>query len=228
MRRGIFTAAVTVCALFCPVTMEGTASNRAAAPTPDNPTPAVAATGLKLDALVFEARVDPARLVEMDMEALNPAADDAAKLAKALAAWGRVTPAYRVCSRIALNDNVRFKMGTNAPFERGRSGGAGKQTNNVEYQDVGAALEVLAQATAPDAAAALRVRAKLELSGVARSRVAFDKDTQAPQFSRTSQDFSAVMQPGRPLVFMCTNAAVPDENGQAVAYVLRLVLRRDE
>ncbi len=175
-----------------------------------------------LDATVFEVRLPPGRLGQFSPAALgNPGSP--AEFAKALARFGQAKTLYRMDQSVRLSGD-RIRIDDTVPVATsvgpGRAGDS-SVTTTVDNRSVGAKLTV---SGSPRPGGAISAAINLELSTMSDSQVNITETLAAKVWRTLLMACAGESRPGEPIVIATGDGASLDANGQAVAYVARIVL----
>ena len=199
-----------------------TETQRAGATPASAPVPAPAA--VRFQATVYEVRVPPARLSELDAKALSAQGPTATGLEKALAAIGPTKPLYQVDQPVnPVKDMIT--VGTRTPMVTGsRMAESGGRINTVQYQQVGVIFKFGGSPGAVLSGRILDVKLGIEISAVTGSNVEIGTGVKAVNIRSYSLTYTGPVELGHPFVCISVDATSRDEDGSAVAYICRAVL----
>ena len=199
-----------------------TETQRAGATPASAPAPAPAA--VRFQATVYEVRVPPARLSELDAKALTAKGPTAAGFEKALAAIGPTKPLYQVDQPVnpakdTVTITTRVPMITNT-----RVGEGGGRTNTVQYQNVGVIFKFGGGPDTVLRGKVLDVKLAIEVATATGSIAEMGTGVKAVNIRNYSLTYTGPVELGRPFVCLSVDATSKDEDGNAVACVCRAVI----
>jgi len=191
------------------------------------PTPTTAPAGLlvaDIDAIIYEVRVPPARVGELDAEALSAGQGTPADFQKLLEAIGRTKVLYRMDQAVKLAGD-QIKIATREPVPMAsRVTQTGQRIHAVMYRDVGAILKIAGWPQGDD----LRVHLSIELSSVSDSAVKIARNVPAVAYRRATLTHNGPVRPGRAFAIVSVDASSRDAEDKAVGYVARVVLGKPQ
>ena len=210
----------SVCGLLAPAVLLGGCAGPA-------PTPTTAPAGLlgaAVDASIYEVRVPPARVGELDAEALSAGQGKPADFQKLLEGIGQTKVLYRMGQAVKLAGD-QIKVGTREPVPMAsRVTQTGQRIHAVMYRDVGAILKIAGWPQGGD----LRVHLSIELSSVSDSAVKIGRNVPAVVYRRATLTHNGPVRPGRAFAIVSVDANSRDAEGKAVGYVARVVLGKPQ
>ncbi|HUT60510.1 MAG TPA: hypothetical protein VNA25_21920 [Phycisphaerae bacterium] len=174
------------------------------------------------DATVYELRLPPERVGELEADALSKAAASPAGFEKALARLGQAKLLYRADQSVRLSGD-RIVIGSRVPFVTNtRRTATGQTINVVQYRDVGAIFNVLAW---PESGGGIRLELGIEVSAMTDSPVRIASSTRpAITIRKPVLTYKGSLRPGRPAVIASADSASLDASGRSVAYLARIVM----
>jgi hypothetical protein len=172
----------------------------------------------RLEATIYEVRVPPAKVGDLDATLLA----DAASLPRALEVFGSAKVLYKVDQVMDLAKDA-VEVGTRQPTVTAtRMTDAGRAVSTVQYQQVGAIFQVSrAAAEPPDGQGDVQV--DIEISALTESGAAISEGVPAMSVRNARMVHRAPLVLGRPFILLTVDAASKDAQGNAVAYVCRAV-----
>ena len=174
-----------------------------------------------LEATIYELRLPPENMSQLDAAALTLAAASPPEFDKALASVGKAKALYRMDQSVKLSGD-RIMIGGSAPFVRAtRLSETGRRINMVRYESVGAVLNI-AGSSGPDGG--ISAELGLEMSAFTESAVNISAQRPARVVRKVVMGYKGMMRPGAPVVIVSADAASLDAEGKAVAYIARIVL----
>ena len=215
-------AAALALAAMCAAGCGQPEPQRAATPAPEGGQTGQPA--VRFQATVYEVRVPPARLGELDAKALSAQGPTATGLEKALAAIGPTKPLYQVDQPVnPVKDMIT--VGTRTPMVTGsRMAESGGRINTVQYQQVGVIFKFGGSPGAVLRGRILDVKLGIEISAVTGSNVEIGTGVKAVNIRSYSLTYTGPVELGHPFVCISVDATSRDEDGSAVAYICRAVL----
>ena len=170
-------------------------------------------------ATVYETRVPENRIGAFDAKSLAAKAITAADLQKALAACGKTKVLYQVDQTVNLAED-RIHIGKREPFvTNARRTDRGQTINTVQYERVGVIFEVMGKPTDSGLDATVRI----EMSALTESGTKISENAFAVTVRTVELGHNGPVQLGRPVVLVSIDASTKDADGNAVAYVCRIV-----
>jgi hypothetical protein len=188
---------------------------------PDRPAP-VPAEGLvvPLDVKVYELLLPPQKVDDLDAAKLTAAAADPAAFEKALAALGKAKLLYRLGQSVKLSGD-RLMVGDSVPIAAGtETTTSGNSKTRVQHMSVGVILKISGR---PETDGGIRADMDVELSAQTTSTVSIAPKMPAPVMHKQNMARKGHVAPDQPVVFLAADASTPEIDGQAVAYVVRMV-----
>jgi hypothetical protein len=182
------------------------------------------ATSARFQATVYEVHIPAAKTGQVDAKALAAQADTPAGLEKALAALGKTKTLYQVdqpvnLARDSINVGTRVPMVTNTRMTE-----AGTRMNTVQYMQVGALFNLERAAAGAEARKGLDVQLSLEVALLTDTPVEIGPNVKAAAMRNLRTTHRWAVEPGRPVVMFTIDSSSPDENGNPIALVCRIVL----
>lgn len=175
----------------------------------------------RFQATIFEVRLPADGIGRLDAKALVASAATPADLEKALAALGKTTILYKVDQTVSLaKDTVTINK--REPFvTASRVLDGGQTVNTIQYQEVGAMFHVAGQPAATSAA--MDVTLRVEMSALTDSTTNISENVKAPTVRNIIMGHNGPVEGGRPVVMVSADASSKDAQGNAIAYVCRVV-----
>jgi hypothetical protein len=171
---------------------------------------------VRLQASIYEVRVAPEKIAELDAARL--ATTDLSKLPPEL---GESRALYLIDQNVSLSGD-RVMVGTEEPMVTGsRLTDRGQRLNTVQYNSVGAIVEFKAERIGPRQ---LQVTSTIEMSTKTDSPVEVSAGFASSVIRKTTMSLKGPVELGKPSVLISADAASRDKDGKAVVYVARLVL----
>ncbi|HOF17998.1 MAG TPA: hypothetical protein PK082_03750, partial [Phycisphaerae bacterium] len=174
-----------------------------------------------LDATIYELHLPPASAGSLDAAGLTEAAADPKEFDRVLARLGKAKVLYRMDQsvklsgdRVSVQDRVPVVIAT-------RTNDEGQILRTVAYQSVGAVLNVSGKALPGGELAA---ELNLEIAALADSSVKIANNVSAPVTRKVVLVHKGPVAPGRAVVMVSADANSLDADGQALAFVARVVL----
>lgn len=169
----------------------------------------------RFEATIWETRLPADRLGKVDAKALASADD----VQKALEGLGATRALYQVDQVIDLA-SAQIKVSKREPFVTNtRPTQTGSMVSTVQYQDVGAIFQVSAKPTDRG----LEARVEVEMSALTQSGTPIAGRMAAVSIHHVSLGHNGAAELGRPVVMASVDASTRDEQGNAIAYVCRIV-----
>ena len=176
-------------------------------------------TSARFQATVYETRVPEKGIDAFDAKSLAAKAGTAADLQKALAACGKTKVLYQVDQTVNLAED-RIHIGKREPFVTNtRRTERGPSINTVQYERVGVIFEVAGKPTAGGLDATVRI----EMSALTESGTKISENVNAATVRSIELGHNGPVQLGKPVVLVSLDASSKDADGNAVAYVCRIV-----
>ena len=182
------------------------------------------ATGCELksarfQATVYETRVPAKGIGAFDAASLAANTGPAADLQKALSACGKTKVLYQVDQTINLAED-HIRIGNREPFvTNARRTERGPTIKTVQYEEVG----VIFQITGNPTGAGLDATVRVEMSALTDSAKQIAENVSAATIRSIQLGHNGPIQLGKPVVLVSLDASSKDADGNAVAYVCRMV-----
>ena len=175
-----------------------------------------------LEATIYEVHVAPESNGSLSAARLTEAAAAGPTgLDSALSQIGEAKVLYRMDQSIKLAGD-RIMIRSRVPFITDtRQTASGQPLNTVQYQDVGATLNIAGEMQGDGGVLAAL---GLEITALNDSPVEMSPKILAPVLRAIALGHKGTMRPGCPIVIVSVDAGSLDANGKAVAYVARVVL----
>jgi hypothetical protein len=190
------------------------------------PLPAEPAAGktARLRATVFEVHLAPDRIADLDAQALAAKSGTPADLQAALEAFGPTKVLYQADQAVnLLHDQVTLRK--DESFVTGsRMTESGQRQDITQTLPVGFRVVLSAGDETGPAPAPRQIGMNIEAAALGKGprQPALGADAMVVRTASHANRMPVV--PGRPIVMVAADAASPDEQGQAVAYVVRTVI----
>lgn len=174
------------------------------------------ATAVRLQATVYELRIPPEKIGELD----------AARLAKVDLAnpppeFGSSRALYVIDQKVSLAGD-RVTVGTQEPMVTNtRMTDKGQRINTVQYSSVGAIVDFKAERAGPRL---LQVNANIEVSAKTESGVEISPGVNSSVIRRATLSLKGPAELAKPTVLLSGDASSRDKDGKAVVYLARVVL----
>jgi hypothetical protein len=174
------------------------------------------ATAVRLQVTIYELRVLPAKIGELD----------AAKLAtsdfsKPLPDFGEAKPLYRVDQKVSLSGD-RVMMGKEEPMVTNtRTNDRGQRISAFQMANVGAIIEFKADRRGPSS---LQVTSSIEMSAKSDSTTKASEGFTPATIRRVTMSLKGPVTLNEPSVLISADATSLDENQKAIVHVARLVV----
>ena len=176
-------------------------------------------TSTRFQATVYETRLPEKGIGAFDSQLLAAKAGTAADLQKALTACGKTKVLYQVDQTVNLAED-RIRIGKREPFVTNtRRTERGPTINTIQYQDVGIIIEVSGKPTG----SGLDATVGIEMSALTESGTKISENVNAATVRSIELGHKGPVQLGRPVVLVSIDASSKDADGNAVAYVCRIV-----
>jgi hypothetical protein len=174
-----------------------------------------------LDATIYDVRLAPDQIGLLDVDALAKVSGSAADFEKALAALGTTKPIYRANQSVRLAfDSIT--IGRTEPYVTGSTTGRnGQVVNTVSYSSVGALFDLAGKAGTDGR---MVVDLSIQVSTLTEGNTAISNDVKAPVFRRVTMSRKGLVEANKPFVVISIDAATPDPDGKAVAYIARVTV----
>lgn len=210
-----------VCSVsMAPGSLEGDVST-AAAPTTR---PASGPSTADFQAAIYRLKIPAGQVGNIDVAALS-ASPDIQGLEAQFKKLGRAKLLYQVSQPVSLTSDNLIRIQDSKPFiTRSRITPSGERINSVQHKQVGAIFGLTADPIADPAARSLRVRLNTELSELMEGTLEISKGLPAPIVVHGQFVYVGNLDVGRPFVGACIDASSGGKDGQAVAYIYRVVL----
>ena len=177
-------------------------------------------TSARFQATVYETRVPEKGIDAFDAKSLAAKAGTAADLQKALAACGTTKVLYQVDQTVNLAED-RIHIGTREPFVRNtRRTERGPAISTVQYEHVGVIFAIKGKPTDSGLDATVQV----EMSALTDSAKKISENVNAATVRSVELGHNGPVQLGRPVVLVSLDASSKGADGNAIAYVCRIVL----
>ena len=173
----------------------------------------------RFQATVYETRVPEKGIGAFDSKLLAAKAGTAADLQKALTACGKTKVLYQVDQTVNLAED-RIHIGKREPFVTNtRRSERGPSINTVQYQQVGVIFQVAGTPTGTG----LDATVGFEMSALTESGTKISDKASAATVRSIALGHKGPIQLGKPVVLVSLDASSKDADGNAVAYVCRIV-----
>jgi len=173
----------------------------------------------RFQATVYETRVPEKGISAFDAKSLAAKAGTAADLQKALAACGKTKVLYQVDQTVNLAED-RIHIGKREPFVTNtRRTDRGQTINTVQYEHVGVIFQVMGKPTDSGLDATVRI----EMSALTESGTKISETAKAVTVRTVELGHNGPVQLGKPVVLVSLDASSKDADGNAIAYVCRIV-----
>ena len=173
----------------------------------------------RFQATIYEVRVPADRIGALDAGVLVAQAATPEDLEKALSAVGRTRAVYAIDQTVSLAKD-RIHLGKREPFVTNtRVAQAGRRMNMIQYEDVGVIFAIAGQ----PGDAGLDVAVEIEMSALTDSATQVAEGVSAMTVRQVVLGRNGAVRLGRPEVLIGADASTQDADGNAVAYVCRLV-----
>jgi len=197
-------------------------AKKAEAPAP--PPRVTVLSSARFEATVFEVHLPAARAGDLDAKALAARAAAAADLEKALAELGQTRRLYQVDQSVNVAKDT-VMIGTREPFVTStRLTENGRQINTIQYQEVGAIFNLAGGSARDPAGRSPDIRVSVEIAAMTNSPVPISAGgVKAVTVRKVTLTHDGPVHVGQPLVLLGVDSSSPDENGNPLAYVCRIV-----
>jgi len=186
---------------------------------PAGASPAAELASARFQATVYETRVPETGVGAFDARSLAAKAATAEDLQKALEGCGKTKVLYQVDQTVNLADD-RIHIGKREPFVTNtRVTDRGQAINTIQYEDVGVIFQIAGKPTAGGLDATVRI----EMSALTDSGKPVSEKVSAVTVRSVQLGHHGPVELGRPVVLVSVDASSKDDQGNAVAYVCRLV-----
>jgi hypothetical protein len=176
---------------------------------------------------VYETKVPPERVGEIDAKALAARSGEVAGLQKALAKMGPTRVLYHASQPIGLDCDTRIMVGARRPFvQNTRLTEGGRRMNTVQYERVGAVFKVSCQPVAASGSRQVDLRLNAELSAMDQGKTEISPGVRAPLTHEVEMNYTGRAEIGRPFVMLSAGSPSDEKSAKCVAYVCRVVLSR--
>ncbi len=177
----------------------------------------------QLVATVYELHLPPEQIARLDAAELAKAAGNAADFEKALAALGTAKPLYRVDRRAKLaGDSVESV--SDVPYVTGtRFYAQGQAVNTVAQMQTGFYLDF---ASKPLGTNTIDLDMRIGISALTESQTTIAAGVKAPIIRRPILMYAGNVELGKAFVAASAAADPLDNDGNAVAYIARIVISR--
>jgi hypothetical protein len=173
-------------------------------------------SAVRLQASIYELRVAPERIGELDAQKLATL-----DLAKPPPEVGESRPLYLIDQNVSLAGD-RVMVGTNEPMvTNSRLTDRGQKINTVQYNSVGAIVDFKAERVGPRQ---LQVTSTIEMSAKTDSAVEISPGVNSGVIRKATMSLKGAVELGKPSVLISADASSRDKDGKAIVYVARLVL----
>lgn len=174
----------------------------------------------RFQATVYETRVPEKGIGAFDSKLLAAKAGTAADLQKALTACGKTKVLYQVDQTVNLAED-RIHIGKREPFVTNtRRTERGPTISTIQYEDVGVIFQIAGKPTASGLDATVRI----EMSALTDSAKKISENVNAVTVRTVELGHNGPVQLGRPVVLVSLDASSKGADGNAIAYVCRIVL----
>ena len=171
---------------------------------------------------VYELVLPSGAAATLDVTKLNESAQTAEAFQAALGGLGTARVCYRIEQTVDLESPCKLEIGAKTPFVTGSSTSAGGQVSRaVTYDNAGVKAGLSGQW---DRQVADRghVSLELELQNMLNSEIDLGNGAKAPSWQTVKQHYDGTVISNKPVALL----SLMGTNGQAVAYISRLVFRR--
>jgi hypothetical protein len=175
-----------------------------------------------LDAVIYDVRVPVEGVGRVDVRGLAKAAANAGDFEKALAELGKEQRLYHISRPVDLTGD-RIEMITETPYITGAHMVQGRMVSTVATAPTGVLLQI---AGAAQEAGKMDLVLTIQVSGVSEGAQEISGNEKAPNFRRVMMDGGGPAEVNKPFLVMGFNSDPADADGQAVAYIARVVLER--
>jgi len=176
-------------------------------------------TSARFQATVYETRVPEKGIGAFDATSLAAKAATAEDLQKALAACGKTKVLYQVDQTVNLTED-RIHIGKREPFVTNtRRTERGPTISTIQYEDVGVIFQIAGKPTASGLDATVRI----EMSALTDSAKKISENVNAVTVRTVELGHNGPVQLGNPVVLVSLDASSKDADGNAIAYVCRIV-----
>ncbi len=173
----------------------------------------------RFQATVYETRVPAKGIGAFDSKLLAAKAGTAADLQKALSACGKTKVLYQVDQTVNLAED-RIHIGKREPFVTNtRRTERGPAINTIQYQHVGIIIAVSGKPTGSGLDATVRI----EMSALTESGTKVSENVNTVTVRTVELGHNGLVQLGKPVVLVSLDASSKDADGNAIAYVCRIV-----
>ena len=204
-------------------------------PTPTEPQPeqeppqskaqqetAPAPRAVRFEASVFQVKVDPKRLAELDAEQLATDAPHAKKMLTVLGAFGEATILYRVDQTMAVGARRpgEITIARDTPYVSGTQTTPSGQTQTIVARSrVGGEFRLFGEPVQEEGSDRLYVELFVEIASLTGSVVEISEGVTSPVFWRIEQTHSGTVKLGKPFVLLSIDGAAITDTDAPLAFV---------
>jgi beta-lactamase regulating signal transducer with metallopeptidase domain len=177
------------------------------------------------NATIYELRIPPDKIGQLDASTLTDAAITPAGFEKALADLGKSRAMYHADQSVRLVSDL-IEFGTSVPITtNSQVTNRGQMVNTVRYQTVGASFSIAGKVAGPDK---IDCDLKIELSAASEMQQKVGPGLTQPLFRRATMLHNGTARPKKPFVILSADAANTDADGKAVVYVAKVTFGTPE
>ena len=196
----------------------------ASATTAPTTRPASGPSIADFQAAIYRLELPAGRVGSIDVSTLSRSAD-AQGLAKQLEKLGQAKLLYQAGQPVSLTSESVVEIQERKPFVTGsRTAESGERINMVQYERVGAVFRLSTAPISDPAARSVRIRLNTELAELTEGKLEVAKGVPAPIVRKGQFVYAGNLDVGRPFVGICFDASSGVKDGNAVAYIYRIVL----
>jgi len=194
-------------------------AERGARVGPEGTAAPAGAASARFQASIYEVHVPADRVGALAADTLAADAATAERLEKALSAIGKTRVAYAVDQTVSLAED-RIHLSRREPFVTNtRVSERGPRINTVQYENVGVMFHIVGAG----ADGGRDVKVEIEMSALTEAGAQVAEGVSAMRVRSVVLGRSGPVHFGRPEALVAVDATTADAQGDAVAYVCRLV-----
>jgi hypothetical protein len=185
---------------------------------------AAAAPSTRFQATVFEVRLAPERISDLDARALAARAATAADLQAVLGAIGPTKVLVEADQPVNLaEDYVSIQKEESLAIAARMTDSAAPQST-IRSKRTGAVFKISGQAAGGASEGLIQLHLAAEVAAMGKNAEQVARGVNTMLHRQATQSHKGLIETGRPFVMVSTDAASPDENGLAVALITRVVV----